>query len=279
MRRRFFVRHPHFREFTASLPGFHPIRGRTVARCRVDSSGDANAAPGVPANSTCINSCAACWVPQSSFVPAFAAPTMTTTPAGPPSTSMPFQHPGHPAGVSGASSQEIDAVGQSSSNVTMPQSISQSAPSSTNGAEASVNHVVTVHISDTTTTTSTTAETATQHRRPLKSRESVRRRIFNGFVTCVIAFSRYFSKCKLRSREASPRLVTRKISALLTTPANNLPAVKKALIDLGETESPHAVETINSFCQKPSKEIRLAVLKHLVPSAPRVIGNPAAEVS
>ncbi len=201
--------------------------------------------------------------PQSSFVPAFAAPTMTTTPAGPPSTSMPFQHPGHPAGVSGASSQEIDAVGQSSSHVTMPHSNSQSAPSSTNGAEASVNHVVTVHISDTTTTTSTTAETAdptstaaeiarVSQEKNLQRLRDMRDRVFKILLEMQTAIT-----------GSVPRLVTRKISALLTTPANNLPAVKKALIDLGETESPHAVETINSFCQKPSKEIRLACAEAL----------------
>ncbi len=178
---------------------------------------------------------------------------MTTTPAGPPSTSMPFQHPGHPAGVSGASSQEIDAVGQSSSHVTMPHSSSQSAPSSTNGAEASVNHVVTVHISDTTTTTSTTAETAdptstaaeiarVSQEKNLQRLRDMRDRVFKILLEMQTAIT-----------GSVPRLVTRKISALLTTPANNLPAVKKALIDLGETESPHAVETINSFCQKPSQ--------------------------
>ncbi len=173
------------------------------ARCRVDSSGDANAATGVPANSTCINSCAACWVPSEFLCASICRTDDDNDSSGTTFDEHAVSASGHPAGVSGASSQEIDAVGQSSSHVTMPHSNSQSAPSSTNGAEASVNHVVTVHISDTTTTTSTTAETADQHRRPLKSRESVRRRIFNGFVTCVIAFSRYFSKCKLRSREAS----------------------------------------------------------------------------
>jgi HEAT repeat protein len=55
-----------------------------------------------------------------------------------------------------------------------------------------------------------------------------------------------------------PRLISKKISALLTTPAVDHPRIKEQVVGLGQTGSPHVLETLASFCQKPVKEIRIA---------------------
>lgn len=63
--------------------------------------------------------------------------------------------------------------------------------------------------------------------------------------------------------KAPPRLLTRKIAGLLATPATDIEAVRKRLLELGDTGSPTAIETISSFGNKPSKEVRAACAKAL----------------
>ena len=67
-----------------------------------------------------------------------------------------------------------------------------------------------------------------------------------------------------------PRLISKKITTLLTTPAGDHAQIKQQLVALGKTGSPHVLETLASFCQKPVKEIRvscaeaLGLVKHQV---------------
>jgi HEAT repeat protein len=61
----------------------------------------------------------------------------------------------------------------------------------------------------------------------------------------------------------APRLISRKITTLLTTPAGDHAQIKQQLIGLGKTGSPHVLETLASFCQKPVKEIRVSCAEAL----------------
>ena len=59
------------------------------------------------------------------------------------------------------------------------------------------------------------------------------------------------------------RLLSRKIVALQATPATDLEKIRKLLIDLGRSGSPGAIESINAFCHKPAREIRIACAEAL----------------
>ncbi|MCX7396350.1 MAG: HEAT repeat domain-containing protein [Planctomycetales bacterium] len=61
----------------------------------------------------------------------------------------------------------------------------------------------------------------------------------------------------------APRLISKKITSLLTTPAGDHAQIKLQLAALGKTGSPHALETLASFCQKPAKEIRISCAEAL----------------
>jgi HEAT repeat protein len=61
----------------------------------------------------------------------------------------------------------------------------------------------------------------------------------------------------------APRLISKKITSLLTTPAGDHAQIKLQLAALGKTGSPHALETLTSFCQKPAKEIRISCAEAL----------------
>jgi HEAT repeat protein len=61
----------------------------------------------------------------------------------------------------------------------------------------------------------------------------------------------------------APRLISKKITKLLTTPAGDHAQIKLQLAALGNTGSPHALETLASFCQKPAKEIRISCAEAL----------------
>ncbi len=60
-----------------------------------------------------------------------------------------------------------------------------------------------------------------------------------------------------------PRLISKKITTLLTTPAGDHAQIKQQLVALGKTASPHVLETLASFCQKPVKEIRISCAEAL----------------
>jgi HEAT repeat protein len=62
---------------------------------------------------------------------------------------------------------------------------------------------------------------------------------------------------------AAPRLISKKITTLLTTPAGDHAQIKQQLVALGKTGSPHVLETLASFCQKPVKEIRISCAEAL----------------
>jgi HEAT repeat protein len=62
---------------------------------------------------------------------------------------------------------------------------------------------------------------------------------------------------------AVPRLISKKITTLLTTPAGDHARIKQQLVALGQTGSPHVLETLASFCQKPVKEIRISCAEAL----------------
>ena len=62
---------------------------------------------------------------------------------------------------------------------------------------------------------------------------------------------------------AVPRLISKKITNLLTTPAGDHAQIKLQLVALGKTGSPHVLETLSSFCQKPVKEIRVSCAEAL----------------
>jgi HEAT repeat protein len=62
---------------------------------------------------------------------------------------------------------------------------------------------------------------------------------------------------------AVPRLISKKITTLLTTPAGDHAQIKQQLVALGKTGSPHVLETLASFCQKPVKEIRVSCAEAL----------------
>lgn len=62
---------------------------------------------------------------------------------------------------------------------------------------------------------------------------------------------------------AAPRLISKKITTLLTTPAGDHAQIKQQLVALGKTGSPHVLETVASFCQKPVKEIRVSCAEAL----------------
>ena len=61
----------------------------------------------------------------------------------------------------------------------------------------------------------------------------------------------------------APRLISKKITNLLTTPATDHGQIKLQLAALGKTGSPHVLETLASFCQKPAKEIRISCAEAL----------------
>ena len=61
----------------------------------------------------------------------------------------------------------------------------------------------------------------------------------------------------------APRLISKKITKLLTTPATDHGQIKLQLVALGKTGSPQALETLASFCQKPAKEIRISCAEAL----------------
>lgn len=61
----------------------------------------------------------------------------------------------------------------------------------------------------------------------------------------------------------APRLISKKITALLTTPAGDQAKIKQQLVALGKTASPHVLETLASFCHKPVKEIRISCAEAL----------------
>ena len=61
----------------------------------------------------------------------------------------------------------------------------------------------------------------------------------------------------------APRLISKKITKLLTTPAGDHAQIKLQLAALGHTGSPHVLETLASFCQKPAKEIRISCAEAL----------------
>jgi HEAT repeat protein len=63
--------------------------------------------------------------------------------------------------------------------------------------------------------------------------------------------------------EKPPRLLSRKIAVLLSTPSTNIEAVRKWLLEIGATASPTAIEAISSFSSKPSKEVRAACAEAL----------------
>lgn len=62
---------------------------------------------------------------------------------------------------------------------------------------------------------------------------------------------------------AAPRLISKKITTLLTTPGGDHAQIKQQLVALGKTGSPHVLETLASFCQKPVKEIRISCAEAL----------------
>jgi HEAT repeat protein len=62
---------------------------------------------------------------------------------------------------------------------------------------------------------------------------------------------------------AAPRLISKKITTLLTTPGGDHAQIKQQLLGLGKTGSPHVLETLASFCQKPVKEIRISCAEAL----------------
>ena len=61
----------------------------------------------------------------------------------------------------------------------------------------------------------------------------------------------------------APRLISKKITKLLTTPATDHGQIKLQLVALGKTGSPQVLETLASFCQKPAKEIRISCAEAL----------------
>ena len=60
-----------------------------------------------------------------------------------------------------------------------------------------------------------------------------------------------------------PRLISKKLTTLLTTPGSDHPQIKQQIVALGKTGSPHVLESLASFCQKPAKEIRIACAEAL----------------
>ncbi len=200
--------------------------------------------------------------PLSPFVPAFAASSM---PSGP------QMFPAAPMGMQTLQPDGFNAAtggiphGNVTNGHTTPNDVaSPDAHHTTPGAgQETVTHSATVHVSEVSTTTTTTSETATpeataaeivriSQEQNLQRLREMRDSVFKALLKTQTAIT-----------GQAPRLVTRKISALLTTPVSDLPAIRKQLIALGETQSPHVIETISSFSQKPSKEIRMACAESL----------------
>lgn len=55
-----------------------------------------------------------------------------------------------------------------------------------------------------------------------------------------------------------PRNLKSRVSALMATPSTNIDRIVEQLHDLGATNSPGALSTLASFCQKPAKQVRAA---------------------
>ena len=60
-----------------------------------------------------------------------------------------------------------------------------------------------------------------------------------------------------------PRLLSRRIAALLSTPSTDIEKLTAQLRQIGETASPAALEILSIFCQKPAKDLRLACARAL----------------
>ena len=55
-----------------------------------------------------------------------------------------------------------------------------------------------------------------------------------------------------------PRLLKKRVSALMATPSTKIDRVIEQILELGATNSPAALSTLASFCQKPAKQVREA---------------------
>ncbi len=63
--------------------------------------------------------------------------------------------------------------------------------------------------------------------------------------------------------KAMPRLLKKRISVLMSTSSTKLDQTIEQILGLGTTNSPAALATLSSFCQKPAKQIREACAKAL----------------
>jgi HEAT repeat protein len=200
--------------------------------------------------------------PLSPFVPAFAASSMPSGPQMFPAAPMGMQtlQPGGFNAATGGMQHGNVTYGHTTTNDVASPDAHHTMPEA---GQETVTHSVTVHLSEVSTTTTTTSETATpeataaeivriSQEQNLQRLREMRDSVFKALLKTQTAIT-----------GQAPRLVTRKISALLTTPVTDLPAIRKQLIALGETQSPHVIETISSFSQKPSKEIRMACAESL----------------
>jgi|GEM_PF-1923117 len=70
-----------------------------------------------------------------------------------------------------------------------------------------------------------------------------------------------------------PRLISKKIASLMTTPATDVERIKQQIRSLGQSKSPFAIEALGTFCHKPAKEVRIACAEAL-----GMISHPSSAV-